>query len=454
MSPEPRRRAKGAQLPLEAAGLTSRGPRLEPGPGAPLATRMRPRTLEELLGQAHVLAPGSVLRTLVEEDRLRSVILWGPAGTGKTTLALLIARATKAEFLQLSAVTAGVADVRRAVEEGRERLAVSGRRTVLFIDEVHRFSRTQQDALLPGVEEGAVVFVGATTENPYASVTSPLLSRSLLFRLERLSDDDVRAVLGRALTDERGFGGRATAAAGALDEIVGRAEGDARVALNALEAAADRATARGTAEIAVEDALDAMRQRFVRYDRVGDKHYDFVSAFIKSMRGSDPDAALAWLARMIQGGEDPRFIARRMVIFASEDVGVADPGALAVAVAAAQAVEFVGFPEVAYNLAHAAVALALAPKSNAVARAIVAAMREAEEVAQGDVPLHLRQTSAPGGRPLGYGKGYKYPHDHPGGRVEQEYMPAGLEGRRYWRPEPDLEERRRAGSTDEEEGAG
>ena len=420
-----------------ARGSRPAGGRPEPaGPSAPLAARLRPRSLDELVGQEHLLGPGSVLRGLVEEDRLRSVLLYGPPGTGKTSIAHVIAQATQAHFEQLSAVTSGVADVRRIMEEARERQSGTGRRTILFIDEVHRFSRTQQDALLPGVEAGWVVFIGATTENPFFSVTSPLLSRSLLFRLEPLERDAVRTILERALTDtDRGLGGRFTAAGGVLDHLVGKAEGDARVALNALDAAAERAAARGDDAISEDDVEEALRQRLVRYDRAGDQHYDVVSAFIKAMRGSDPDAALAWLARMIHSGEDPRFIARRMVIFASEDIGMADPQALVVATAAAQAVEFVGLPEVQLNLAHAVVYLATAPKSNAVIRAIGAAMADVESEGQGAVPSHLRDAHYPGAKALGHGAGYKYPHDFPGSAVEQTYMPEGFEGKTYWEPD-------------------
>jgi putative ATPase len=417
----------------------------QPPPGtAPLAARLRPRTLDELVGQSHLFAPGGVLRGLVEEDRLRSVLLYGPPGTGKTSLAHIVAEATSAHFEQLSAVSSGVADVRAVMEEARERLAGTGRRTILFVDEVHRFSRTQQDALLPGVEAGWVVFIGATTENPFFSVTSPLLSRSLLFRLEPLTDAEVRMILERALADpERGLGGSARAAPEVLDHLAGKAEGDARVALNALEAAADRALARGDAELTEDDVAEALRRRLVRYDRAGDQHYDVISAFIKSMRGSDPDAALAWLARMIHAGEDPRFIARRMVIFASEDVGMADPRALLVATAAAHAVEYVGMPEAQLNLAQGVVYLATAPKSNAVIRAIGKALADVERAGQGAVPAQLRDAHYPGSRALGHGAGYKYPHDFPGGRVEQSYMPEGFEGATYWEPEPDLDERRR-----------
>jgi putative ATPase len=405
----------------------------------PLAARMRPRTLEEFVGQGHLLEAGSVLRALIEQDRLRSVLLFGPPGTGKTSLASLIARSTRAAFVQLSAVTSGVADVRKVVQEGRARLEATERRTVLFIDEVHRFNKAQQDVLLPGVEAGWIVFVGATTENPFFSVIGPLLSRSTLFRLEQLTDEDVRAILERALDDpERGMGGAVKAESGVLGALAERAEGDARVALNALEAAAERARVRGKGRITEDDVEDAMRQRLVRWDRAGDQHYDVASAFIKSMRGSDPDAALAWLARMIEGGEDPRFIARRMVIFASEDVGMADPHALQIAVAAAHAVEIVGLPEAQLNLAHAAVALALAPKSNAVTRGISAASEDLRQAGMGAVPTHLRDAHYQGAKALGHGEGYKYPHDFPAARVEQRYLPEGFEGRRYWDPEPGI----------------
>ncbi|MGZ4207161.1 MAG: replication-associated recombination protein A [Actinomycetota bacterium] len=432
-------------------GDSARGPAAAEAPKqAPLAARMRPRTLEEFVGQGHLLEQGSVLRTLIEQDTLRSVMLVGPAGTGKTSLASLIARRTSAEFVQLSAVTAGVADVRRVVQEGRERLEGTGRRTVLFIDEVHRFNKAQQDALLPGVESGWIVFIGATTESPFFSIIRPLLSRTVLFRLDPLTDEDIRAILDRAVADtDRGIAGMKADPA-ALELIGSRSEGDARVALNGLEAAADRARAAGRNAVTAEDAEDAMRQRYLRYDRAGDKHYDIVSAFIKSMRGSDPDAALAWLARMLSAGEDPRFIARRMVIFASEDLGVADPQALQTAVAAAQAVELVGMPEAQLNLAHATIALAMAPKSNAVTRAITAAMSDVEELGGGEVPENLKNVPTPG-RHRSAEERYKYPHDYPGGWVEQPYRPVGLEDRTYWEPEPDLEDRKRKGRPGREE---
>jgi putative ATPase len=410
---------------------------------APLAARMRPATLEEFVGQAHVLGPGSALRALIEADELRSVILWGPAGTGKTSLAHIIARATRSHFEELSATSAGVKDVRALLAAARERLGALGRRSILFIDEIHRFNKAQQDALLPGVEDRTVVLVGATTENPFFTVNAPLMSRSLLFRLEPLGHDDLVTIVERALADpERGLGGRGlTLAADALEHLVDRADGDARHALNALEAAALVVTARlalrepepGEQAITLADIEDALQRPRVTYDRAGDQHYDVASAFIKSIRGSDPDAALHYLARMLAAGEDPRFVARRLVISASEDVGLADPQALPVAVAAFQALEFVGLPEARLNLAEAVVYLALAPKSNSAYLALGEATRELEQATPGRVPSHLQSASYPGERKLGIGVGYVYPHDHPGHWVAQRYLPEGLQGG-YYRP--------------------
>jgi putative ATPase len=403
---------------------------------APLAARMRPTTLEEFVGQAHVLGPGSALRALIEADELRSVILWGPAGTGKTSLAQIIARATRSHFEELSATSAGVRDVRALLAAARERLGALGRRSILFIDEIHRFNKAQQDALLPGVEDRTVVLVGATTENPFFTVNAPLMSRSLLFRLEPLGKDDLVTIVNRALADpQRGLGGRGlTLEPDALDHLVDRADGDARHALNALEAAALVVTAKpgGRAgRITLADIEDALQRPRVTYDRAGDQHYDVASAFIKSIRGSDPDAALHYLARMLAAGEDPRFIARRLVISASEDVGLADPQALPVAVAAFQALEFVGLPEARLNLAEAVVYLALAPKSNSAYLALGAAARELEEGGPGRVPSHLQSASYPGEKKLGIGVGYAYPHDHPGHWVAQRYLPEGLRGGYY-----------------------
>jgi len=431
---------------------------------APLAARMRPRTLEEFVGQRHVLGQGSALRALIEADELRSVILWGPAGTGKTSLAHIIAGATKSTFEELSAVNAGVKDVRAELAAARQRLGTYGRRTILFIDEIHRFNKGQQDALLPGVEDRTVVLVGATTENPFFSLNAPLMSRSLLFRLEPLGADDLRAIVRRALNDpDRGLGmlgGDGVALdEDALEHLVERADGDARHALNALEAAAlvvasrsraatpdDEAEARPRPRIALVDIEDALQRPRVVYDRAGDQHHDVASAFIKSIRGSDPDAALHYLARMLEAGEDPRFIARRLVISASEDVGLADPQALPVAVAAFQALEFVGLPEARLNLAEATVYLALAPKSNSAYLALAAATRELQAASgPGRVPSHLQSASYPGERKLGIGVGYQYPHDHPGHWIEQRYLPEGLEGG-YYHPadqgrEPEIAER-------------
>jgi putative ATPase len=402
---------------------------------APLAARMRPRTLEEFVGQGHVLGPGSALRALIEADELRSVILWGPAGTGKTSLAHIIAQATRSHFEELSATSAGVKDVRALLAAARQRLGALGRRSILFIDEIHRFNKGQQDALLPGVEDRTVVLVGATTENPFFTVNAPLMSRSLLFRLEPLGPDDLQTIATRALADpERGLGGRGLALdPDALDHLVDRADGDARHALNALEAAALVVTAKGRKRITLADIQDALQRPRVTYDRAGDQHYDVASAFIKSIRGSDPDAALHYLARMLAAGEDPRFVARRLVISASEDIGLADPQALPIAVAAFQALEFVGLPEARLNLAEAVVYLALAPKSNSTYQALGEAASELEQAGPGRVPSHLQSSSYPGEKKLGIGVGYVYPHDHPGHWVSQRHLPEGLRGG-YYKP--------------------
>ena len=400
---------------------------------APLAARMRPRTLEEFVGQGHVLGPGSALRALIQADELRSVILWGPAGTGKTSLAHIIARATRSHFEELSATSAGVKDVRAMLAAARQRLGAMGRRSILFIDEIHRFNKGQQDALLPGVEDRTVVLVGATTENPFFTVNAPLMSRSLLFRLEPLGPDDLELIVTRALADPaRGLGGRGLALdPDALAHLVDRADGDARHALNALEAAVLVVTARGQQRLTLGDIEDALQRPRVTYDRAGDQHYDVASAFIKSIRGSDPDAALHYLARMLAAGEDPRFVARRLVISASEDIGLADPQALTIAVAAFQALEFVGLPEARLNLAEAVVYLAIAPKSNSTYNALGEAARELEQARPGRIPSHLQSSSYPGEKKLGIGVGYVYPHDHPGHWVAQRYLPEGLDGGYY-----------------------
>jgi putative ATPase len=402
---------------------------------APLAARMRPATLDEVVGQDHLLGPGAPLRRLVEGGGTTSVLLWGPPGSGKTTVARLIAAGRR--FVELSAVTSGVKDVRAAIEDAKERLGLghlegASSRTVLFVDEVHRFNKSQQDALLPGVEAGLVTFVGATTENPFFSVISPLLSRSLMLTLEPLDQEGIRTLVERAVADERGLGGRLTLEDDALEHLLALSDGDARRALTALEAGAGAAEAVGESTITLAALEQAVNRAAVRYDREGDQHYDVVSAFIKSMRGSDVDAALHYLALMIEAGEDPRFIARRLVILASEDIGLADPQALPLAVAAAHALELVGLPEAQLNLAEATIYLSLAPKSNAVIKAIGAAAADVRAGLSGAVPAHLRDAHYPGARRLQHGKGYRYPHDFPGGVVDQQYLPDSLVGRIYY----------------------
>lgn len=400
----------------------------------PLAVRMRPRTLDELVGQQHLLAKGSPLRRLIEGDQPMSLLLWGPPGTGKTTIAAILSRQTDRRFVEVSAVSAGVKEVRAAIDGARALLARGGAETVLFVDEVHRFSKAQQDALLPGVENRWVTLVAATTENPFFSVISPLLSRSLLLTLESLTDDDVRGVLTSAVTDERGLGGAVTVDDAALDHLVRLAGGDARRALTYLEAAAGAAGSRGMAEVDLETTETAVDRAAVRYDRQGDQHYDVTSAFIKSVRGSDADAALHYLARMMEAGEDPRFIARRLVILASEDIGLADPTALTTAVAAAQAVALIGMPEGRLTLAQATIALALAPKSNAVITAVEAASADVRAGRIGPVPSHLRDAHYGGSKKLGHGVGYRYAHDSPFGIAEQQYAPDVVADAVYYQP--------------------
>jgi putative ATPase len=395
----------------------------------PLAARMRPRTFEDVAGQRHLLGPGAPLTELVRSGHLPSMVLWGPAGSGKTTLAYLLAAAVGGHVEQLSAVASGVADARKILERAKGSMIP----TVLFVDEVHRWSKAQQDVLLPAVEEGVVTFIGATTENPYFSLVSPLLSRCLLLRLEPLAPEDVRGILLRALGDhDAGIATAPPVAEEALDHLADISGGDARIALTGLEAAVLSALALGAPEVTRDIAADAVQKKAIVYDRQGDAHYDVISAFIKSIRGSDPDAALFWLARMLEAGEDARYIARRMVVHASEDIGLADPRALLVAVAAANAVEYVGLPEARLNLAEAAIYLARAPKSNSV---IAALGKATEDAASSDpVPLHLKEPGHPALRKLGYGKGYKYPHDHPGHVVDQEYLPPRYSGKRYYEP--------------------
>ncbi|SDK16814.1 Recombination protein MgsA [Lentzea albidocapillata subsp. violacea] len=401
---------------------------------APLAVRMRPATLDEVVGQDHLLGPGAPLRRLVEGATPASVMLHGPPGTGKTTLATLVSKATGRRFVALSALSAGVKEVRAVIDEARRRLVRSGESTVLFIDEVHRFSKTQQDALLGAVEDRIVLLVAATTENPFFSVVSPLLSRSLVLQLRSLTDDGVRAVIRRAVSDERGLGGSVVLEPEAEDHLIRLAGGDARRSLTALEAAADSALASNDGVITLTLLESTVDRAAVRYDRDGDQHYDVTSAFIKSIRGSDVDAALHYLARMIEAGEDPRFIARRLVIHASEDVGMADPTALQTCVAAAQAVQLIGLPECTLNLAQATIHLATAPKSNAVTTAIYGAIEDVRKGAIGAVPPHLRDGHYAGAAKLGNAQGYRYPHDVPEGVLTQQYAPDDLVGRDYYEP--------------------
>ncbi len=401
---------------------------------APLAARLRPRTLDEVVGQEHLVGPGAPLRVLAESDRVTSAILWGPAGTGKTTLARLLADTTAKHLTTLSATAAGVKDVREALAEAERRLGEHGQGTMLFIDEVHRFSKSQQDVLLPAVEDGLVVLIGATTENPFFEVNPPLLSRASLWRLHPLSPDDLRTLVRRGLELEG-----ADAEDDAIEAVVAACEGDARAALTTVEVAVAlaRAGADDPSAPVVLTMGDMSRARDGRLFHQGaDEHYDQISALIKSVRGSDPDAGLYWMARMIEAGEDPRFLARRMVILASEDIGLADPQALLVAEAAARAVEYVGLPEAALNLAEAVIYLARAPKSNAVTVALGRAQDDVRSGVHQEVPAHLRDAHYKGAASLGHGEGYVYPHDDPSGVVAQQYRPDALEGRVYYEPTP------------------
>ncbi|HEX2029566.1 MAG TPA: replication-associated recombination protein A [Nitriliruptorales bacterium] len=426
-------------------------PSVLPPATAPLAARMRPRSLDQFVGQEHAVGDGTPLRTLLARDALSSIVLWGPPGSGKTSLAAVVAATTAAAWEELSAVSAGVKDVRAVIERARERRQATGRRTLLFIDEIHRFNKAQQDALLPAVENGWVTLVGATTENPFFELNAPLLSRCLLVRLEPLDEEAVTAIVQRALTDpEHGYGGRVQLEEAALRHLVATADGDARTALVTLEAAVEAATrgaARGVAPgtrdlpgegtpqtVDIDDVATALASRRLRYDKAADQHYDQVSAFIKSLRGSDPDAAVYWLVRMLEAGQDPRFLARRMVIFASEDVGLADHTALPTAVAAFEALDRVGLPEARFNLAQAAIALATAPKSDSVKRALGAADTAVQEAGNAPVPVHLRDAHYRSAFRLGHGVGYRYPHDYAGAHVAQQYLPDELVGQVLYEP--------------------
>ncbi len=400
---------------------------------APLPARMRPRDLSEVVGQKHLLNEGAAFRSMVETGKLSSLILWGPPGSGKTTLARLISSATAAHFEQLSATNAGVKDVREVLARAAQRLGEERGRTVLFIDEIHRFSKSQQDALLPGVEEGVIILVGATTENPFFEVNSPLISRATVFRTEPLTPDELSELIHRAADDAmRGIGMPvADDAVEALAQMVG---GDARLALNAIETAATIAQGRGEQSVNESAVAEALQRRIIRYDRAGDRHYDVISAFIKSLRGSDPDAVVYWLQTMVEAGEDPKFIARRMIVFASEDVGLSDPSALTIALEAFRAVEIVGLPEANYALTHAALFLALAPKSNSVTTAMAAGMAAVTDGPLGEVPAHLRSGATQGERDMGIGVGYLYPHDAPASVVPQQYLPDGHEDALFYNP--------------------
>ena len=424
--------ARGEDRAMSEGSLFDAAAERELETRAPLASRLRPHRLDEVVGQRQLVAPGAPFRQLVEQDRLSSAVFYGPPGTGKTSVAGVVARTSQKAFVRLSAVSAGVKEVREVIAEARRRLGAEGRGTILFLDEIHRFSRSQQDALLHAVEDGTIVLIGATTENPFFSLTSPLLSRSTLWRFEPLSRDELGGLARRALAVEE-----ADADDEALEVASDLAEGDARSLLTTLEVAIAVARARAGDALVRVGLADVEAARGTRAARFGrDEHYDVISAFIKSIRGSDPDAGLYWLARMLAAGEDARFIARRLVILASEDVGMADPLSLLVAEAAASALERVGLPEAALTLAQAVVHLALAPKSNRTARALWAAQEDVEHTSLGAVPPELRDAHYPGASVLGHGKGYRYPHDDPRGYVEATYLPAELAGRRYYEPSP------------------
>lgn len=413
---------------------------------APLAARMRPRTLEEFVGQEHLVGEGTAIRKAIESDQLGSVIFWGPPGCGKSTLARIIAGHTRCHFVEYSAVTSGVAEVRKAIEEARNRRQLHGQRTILFVDEIHRFNRAQQDAFLPHVENGTIILMGATTENPYFAINAPLLSRSRVLRFEPLTEEHLRIIVQRALADEeRGLGKlHVLLPKECMDYLLRVANGDARIALNVLESATALAEpdSQGHRVITIVMLEQVVQQRAARYDREGDEHYDTISAFIKSVRGSDPDAALHYLARMLRAGEDPRFIARRLVILASEDIGNADPHALLIAVAAMEAVQMVGMPEAQITLAQATTYLACAPKSNASYVALNKALHDLETQPLAPVPLHLRDANYPAAQQLGHGKEYIYPHSYPGHWVPQRYLPEGNWSLPYYEPSDSGTERK------------
>ncbi len=403
----------------------------------PLADRMRPRDLNEFVGQEKIVGPGRLLRRSIEADQLTSIIFYGPPGTGKTTLAYIIAQTTKSEFQQINAVTSGVKEIREIIRTASEKKKFYQKKTILFIDEIHRFNKSQQDALLPAVEKGTVILIGATTENPYFEVNPPLVSRSRIFALENLTENHIKEIMKKALEDEeRGLGNHnIEITEEALDHLALMAQGDARSALNALELAV--LTTReegGKIQLDLEVAEESIQRKALVYDKAGDNHYDTISAFIKSIRGSDPDAALYWLAKMLYAGEDPKFICRRLIIHAAEDIGLADPQALQIAVATFHAVERVGLPEGRIPMAQATIYLATAPKSNAAYKAISAAQKKLEKDRVRPVPDHLKDASYKGADRLGHGKDYRYPHDFPGSHVEQDYLPGGLEGSRFYFP--------------------
>ncbi|MFW6381426.1 MAG: replication-associated recombination protein A [Bacillota bacterium] len=404
----------------------------------PLAYRMRPRNLDEVFGQEEIIGKGMVLYRAIQVDRIQSLIFYGPPGTGKTSLARVIAEQTEAEFIKLNAVTSGVKDLRQVIKQAENNRNLYDRQTILFIDEIHRFNKSQQDALLPAVEEGTLIMIGATTENPYFEVNSPLLSRSRIFRLKPLTRDNILKILNKALKDsERGLGDyQLEISDETLEYIASMADGDARTALNTLELAVltTPPDEKGTIHIDKQIIADSLQNKMLGYDKSGDQHYDTISAFIKSMRGSDPDASLYWLARMIEAGEDPRFIARRVVVHAAEDVGLADPQALVVANAAFQAVEFVGMPEARIPLAEAVVYIATAPKSNSIIQGIDRALTHVKNNPGGQVPSHLRDSHYQGAGELGHGEEYKYPHNYPDNYVKQQYLPAGMSGVNFYNP--------------------